>query len=303
LKNKSDILIYFKLFLTALFWGGTFIAGRIVTRDMGPFSAAFLRVTVAAAFLLLITWKVEGRLPLLSAKQFFIVFLLGMTGVFLYNTFFFKGLKIIDAGRAALIVAINPVFIALFSALLFKEKFTPRKLTGVILSLTGAVTVISRGRILEIFDTGLGLGEGFIIGCVASWVAYTLLGKSAMRELSPLLTVSYAAVIGGVALFLPACSEGLLRDLTHFSLASWVSIFYLGIFGTVVAFVWYYEGIKKIGAMKASQFINFVPVSAILLAFLILAEPVTPSLIIGGLFVTTGVYLANSPGKIPRQAR
>jgi len=62
----------------------------------------------------------------------------------------------------------------------------------------------------------------------------------------------------------------------------------------VLGFVWYYQGIKAIGPMKASQFINFVPVSAILLAFFFLKEPITPSLLIEGTFVIMGVYLTNT---------
>jgi drug/metabolite transporter (DMT)-like permease len=75
----------------------------------------------------------------------------------------------------------------------------------------------------------------------------------------------------------------------------WLGIFYLGFFGTVLGFVWYYEGIRAIGATKASQFINFVPISAVLLAFLWLAEPFTSSLVIGTGLVWTGVYLTTSP--------
>jgi drug/metabolite transporter (DMT)-like permease len=63
--------------------------------------------------------------------------------------------------------------------------------------------------------------------------------------------------------------------------------------GSVLRFVWHYEGIRKIGPTKAGQFINFVPISAVLLAFLILGEPITWSVLTGGLFVISGVYLTN----------
>ncbi|MCP3952575.1 MAG: DMT family transporter, partial [Desulfobacterales bacterium] len=76
-------------------------------------------------------------------------------------------------------------------------------------------------------------------------------------------------------------------------LAEWTSIIYLGLFGTVIGFVWYYEGIRQIGALRAGLFINFVPVSAITLAYLILAEPITLSLLMGAGLVLTGVYLTN----------
>jgi len=100
-------------------------------------------------------------------------------------------------------------------------------------------------------------------------------------------------VVGTVALFLPACSEGLLTNLGHYRAVDWLSIFYLGFFGTVAGFVWYYDGIQKIGPTKAGLFINFVPVSAVILAFFVLREPMTTSLLLGTLLVVTGVFLTN----------
>jgi len=287
------MLVYIKLILTAILWGGTFIAGRVVAKDVGPFSAAFFRFFIASIFLVLFTYKIEGRLPALQKKQIIPVFLLGMTGVFLYNVFFFKGLKIIHAGRAAVIIAGNPIFITLCSAYFFKEKLSPIKVIGIILSVTGAVIVISKGSFTEIVSGGVGWGEIFIFGCVFSWVSYSLIGKSVMDRLSPLAAVSYSSVIGTLFLFFPAFFEGAVQNFRHYYLVDWVGMFYLGFFGTVIGFVWYYEGIKKIGPMKASLFINFVPISAVVMAFFILDEPITLSLFIGTLLVCSGVYLTN----------
>ena len=115
--NKGSLLlVYIKLFLTATFWGGTFIAGRIIAQHVSTFSAAFLRFIIASVFLVFVTWKNEGNFPMPKKRQILPIVLLGMSGIFSYNFFFFKGLKIIEAGRASVIIAINPIFIALFSA-------------------------------------------------------------------------------------------------------------------------------------------------------------------------------------------
>jgi drug/metabolite transporter (DMT)-like permease len=95
-------------------------------------------------------------------------------------------------------------------------------------------------------------------------------------------------------LSIPAYLEGIVQDFFHYTAIEWFGIFYLGFFGTVLGFVWYYEGIRAIGATKASQFINFVPISAVLLAFFLLAEPITSSLVIGTVMVCAGVYLTNA---------
>jgi drug/metabolite transporter (DMT)-like permease len=114
-----------------------------------------------------------------------------------------------------------------------------------------------------------------------------------MKDLSPLLSVTYSVVVGAVALFLPAYFEGLTHNFFSYSPPEWLSLFYLGFFGTVLGFIWYYQGIQRIGPMKAGLFINFVPISGIILGFLILGEPITFSLIIGVIFVSSGVYLTN----------
>jgi len=292
-------MVYFKLLLTAFFWGGTFIAGRILAGSVGPYSAAFLRFLVASVFLVLFTAKVEGRMPKLTPKTMPGVVLLGMTGVFSYNVFFFKGLNLIEAGRAAIVIANNPVFITLLSALLFGERLTVIKGAGVLLSVTGALVVITRGDLAAVAGGGIGKGELMIFGCVASWVAYSLIGKKVMTDLSPLSAVACSAVIGAAALLPAALFEGLAADAPAYRPVDWIAIFYLGFFGTVLGFVWYYQGIQRIGPARASLFINFVPISAVILAFLILGEPLTPSLAAGALLVVTGVYLTNRKAKAP----
>jgi len=153
--------------------------------------------------------------------------------------------------------------------------------------------VISKGNINRIFETGLGRGELYIFCCVLTWVAYSLIGKAVMRSLSPLASVSYSAIVGAVALSVPACFEGLFQNIRNQSMLEWSCICYLGIFATVIGFVWYYQGVQRLGPTKAGLFINFVPVFAILCAFIILREPITLSLVVGTALVISGVYLTN----------
>jgi len=300
------MLIYIKLLLTALFWGGTWIAGRAIARDVQPFSAALVRFVIASALLLLLTWRVEGRLPSIKRGQIVPVILLGLTGIFAYNFFFFRGLTMITAGRASIIVATNPIMVTLLSALFFREKLNPIKVVGIFLSVSGAAVVISKGNLVEIFGGSLGWGDLYIFGCALSWVAYSLIGKSVLRYLSPLASVAYSSVVGAAALLVPAYFEGVTHNVADYSGTSWLGIVYLALFGTVLGFRWFYEGIQRIGPAKASIFINFVPISAVLLAFFILAEPLSLSLLSGAVLVSVGVYLANTgslgsvgwPGKL-----
>ena len=288
------MITYIKLTLTAIFWGGTFVAGRFIASDISPVNAAFLRFSIASFFLVILTRKVEGTFPVISRKQILPLFLSGATGVFFYNLLFFEGLRYIPAGRAALIIAMNPIVISLLSALLFKEKLNIIKALGIILSVTGALVVISNGQLTGVVGYHIGRGELLLFGCVASWVSYSLIGKSIMGTLSPLVSVCYSSIAGTALLAIPFLINGQFHEVITYTLPDWCNLFYLGFFGTVLGFFWYYEGINIIGPMKASVFINVVPVSAIILSYFILDEAITPSLFSGGVLVISGVYATNA---------
>jgi drug/metabolite transporter (DMT)-like permease len=92
--------------------------------------------------------------------------------------------------------------------------------------------------------------------------------------------------------------SGLVEAIGQYGATEWGSLFYLGFFGTVLGFFWYYQGIERIGPMRASVFINFVPISAILLSATLLGETITPSLLIGAALVIFGVYCTNASNSI-----
>ncbi|MCB1772983.1 MAG: DMT family transporter [Gammaproteobacteria bacterium] len=286
-------ITYLLLTLSAVFWGGTFIAGRQLASQIDPVSAAFLRFALATLLLWAwVGWR-HRRLPGLTLRQGVAAILLGITGIVAYNLFFFEGLKSVEAGRAALIVAINPVVIALASHLLFHEPLGGRRAAGVALSLCGALVVIARGDLVDLLSGSVGLGEVLLLGCVASWSLYTLIGRRVLGRLSPLVTVAYASLAGTVMLGLlfgvrGGPGPGVLREPVVLA-----GIGYLAVFGTVLAFVWFYAGVKAIGATRAAQFINLVPVSGVLLGALVLHEPVTPAVLGGGIMVILGLWLTN----------
>lgn len=286
-------MVYLKLVLTALFWGGTFIAGRSLAGTVEPFSAAFLRFLAASLILTLWLLRTERVVPRLSVKDWGQMAILGLTGVFAYNFLFFKGLALIPASRASVIVANNPAAIAVISALVYREPLSGRKLTGVLLSLMGALVVISRGDLGSVLREGVGTGELLILGCVASWTTYSVLGKHVLRRLTPAVSVCGSALLGTAALLPAALWEGLPYKLGTFPAAAWLALGYLGVFGTVFGFVWFYQGVRDLGPTRAGLFINFVPVFAVLLAWLFLSEPITVSLALGAALVCAGVYLTN----------
>jgi drug/metabolite transporter (DMT)-like permease len=116
-----------------------------------------------------------------------------------------------------------------------------------------------------------------------------------MKDVTPLAAVTCSCMIGAAALLPPALLENITEQAYGFSPADWTGILYLAFFGTVLGFLWYYEGIQAVGPSRASVFINLVPVSGVFLGWLILGEAVNFSLLAGAALVVGGVYLTNRP--------
>ena len=303
--QRAPLSVYLKLVCVALFWGGTFIAGRIVSQEIPHMIAAAGRFIVACIFLLLLAWKIEGGLPKLSRQQWFATFGLGTTGIFLYNICFLAALERMPAGRSALFVSLSPIVTALSMALLFKERLGAMKWLGIAIAFIGATIVISRGDLVHVVQdvsSSVGAGELFMLGAVCSWTAYTILGKQALKGLSPIAATTYASLWGLLLLCLGAIHQLPLLDINKLSWQVFSAITFLGIFGTVIGFVWYYEGVKAIGPARTAVFNNLVPVFGVSLSTLILKEPVLISMMVGGVLVIYGVSLTNRVNKDTAEA-
>ena len=285
--RHSLTYIYLKLVLVSLFWGGTFISTRIAAQSFGPFTGAGIRYSIALVFFLPLALKQNRRLFRIDKKQLPILLLLGFSGIFAYNFFFFKGLKTVPASRGALLVALNPIFVLLMSALIYRERITFTRLAGIFISLAGVIFVISRGRVTELLS-GLETGDLFMLGCPLTWAVYTLAGKPALKHSTPLQASAWASLSGLCMLLIFSLGESFPVMVPA---KVWVALAYLGIVGTVIAFVWYYDGIRAIGPLRTSIFTNLVPVFAVLLSVIILKEKVSWYTWFGGAMVIGGVIL------------
>lgn len=288
--------LYLRLVLVMLFWGGSFIAGRRLALEMPHFVAAAARYLVATALLLGYLRQREGGLPRPTRRQWLEIAALGASGVFAYNAFFFGALERIAAGRAALIIATVPALTAVASWLIFRLRFAWWQWLGVTVAFAGVAIVVSHGDLATLGSSAIGVGELLMFGCAFSWLVYTLVGRAMLRRpgaLSPLATTAYACAFGLLLLAAAAAFELPQADWARLGWPEAAAIVYMGLFGTALAFVWFYEGVKLLGAARATVFGNLVPVFGVALAALLLGEPVLASMVVGGFVTLAGVSLTN----------
>lgn len=294
----SDHLTYCKLAAVTMIWGGTFVAGRYLADHIDPLLAASLRFILASLALLLFMALARIRLVRPTGRQLRQLALLGFFGIFFYNLCFFYGLHYINASRASLIVALNPAVIGLASSLLFKEQLGRARIIGIALCLGGAATVIvSRNPQLLQGAPNHGLGDLLILGCVLGWGIYSLYSRELNASLGPLQTVTWSVVLGAAMLAAATAFMGgfTLQAVSRIDLPQALSLGYLGVLGSALAYIGYYDGIRRIGATRSGVFIALNPLTAVICGALLLGEPLSAPMLMGGAVILWGIYLCNKP--------
>jgi drug/metabolite transporter (DMT)-like permease len=279
---------YLLLTLVALMWAGNALVGRASRDLVPPLTLAFVRWAGALVIVLPFALPhLKADLPALKAKAG-IVAALGVLGVALFNALLYSGVHYTTATNALLIQAAIPPLIILFAFLLFGERSGVRQLGAVALSLAGVVIVVSRGDPEVLLHFRVGLGEALVLAAVAVWALYT-----ALLRLRPtvhpfsLLSVTFAI---GVLLMAPAAAfEAWRGERVIWNGGALGAMAYVAVFPSVAAYLLFNRGVELIGAARAGQFINLMPLFGAVLAVLLLGEPLAPYHLVGGGLIVAGV--------------
>lgn len=282
---------YILLVLTVLFWSGNFILGRAVHADVPPVALAFFRW--AGAFLIVVGFAVphlRREWPVLL-RHWRMLLLLSAVGIAAFNTLVYIGLGATTAINALLLQSALPVLIILFSYLLFGERTGVLALCGIAVSLAGVVTILTGGEPLAIVALVPNAGDVLVFLAVTSYALYSAL----LRRRPSVHALSFLAVTFGLgaAMLLPfwlwELSAGAVMRLDRTTL---LSIGYVAVFPSVLAYFCYNRGVQLIGANRAGQFIHLMPVCGSLLAVLILGEAFRPFHAVGMGLCFAGIVLA-----------
>ena len=298
---------HLRLMGMALLWGASWPSGRMVAQHMPPLAASGLRFVLAAVVLLVWLYAAGGMAGLRhwSPKRWLGMAAAAATGVFGYAACFLSGLQYLPASKAALVITLNPVLTLLLAAWIFRERINRTIALGMALAALGAVLVISHGDPAQLLAGGLGRGELLILGCVACWVSYTLLGRAILAGVDALSTTAVTATIGAVMLLAASLvvegPQGMAQAFDA-GLPTWGALLFLAWGSTALAYAWYFDGVKALGAGAASGYITLVPVIGVACSALWLGEQIDAPMLAGGAMALAGTAVMNWGRRTPRAA-
>ena len=283
-----------------VFWGGSWVSAQIVVSVAPPMTVGFFRFfTASLIFLPLLLATQRDSVHTYTKRDILIFFALGLIGVFGYGILFLIGMQFTTAAQGSIIAGINPVTVSLLAFLILQERLSPKwRYIGFLFSFFGVVFVVGVQALLD-FQLEYFIGNIILICAMFTWGVYSILGKTVMQNRTSLETTAMGIFFGTILFFIGALFEQFWTLPLIYDLTFWWNILYMGIFVTVLGFLFYFLGIKNLGASKSAVFISFVPVFGTLFSFLILHELIYPTFIIGLALVIIGILFINYPRRAP----
>ncbi len=283
--NKT-IIFYTLLILAMIAWGETWVSAKILTHYLKEEELIFWRffITTFGMLFVLIMFRIDIR----ENKKELIIALIASIILLLYNKFFFLGTKYgLASFGGVFVTTMNPIFTFLLIAILYRVLINKTEILGLVLGFIGAIFM------LEIWKTHsqiFSLGNIYFLLAALTWPILTIIsGKQKMK--SAILFSFYMFFFTSITqLFLLNFK---LTNVFKFDTKFWVNILILSLWGTTFATTIYFYTVDKLGSKIASSFFFIVPVSAIIFSKIFLNEPITISLVIGGIFGLIAVYILN----------
>lgn len=285
---------YLEAVFTVVVWGATFIATKIALQEVSPATIVWLRfamgvVILGAAVLL----RKQFAIPEKSEWLYFA--LLGFIGVTFHQWLQANGLKTAQATTTAWIVATTPVFIALLGWLMLKEKFGWLRVSGILLAAFGVLLIVSKGNLPALFSGREGtVGDLLVLISAPNWAIYTVLSRRELARHPAARMMFYVMLLGWLFtnIWIFGFGPG-LSEIHNITVKGWGAILVLGIFGSGLAYIAWYDALRALPASQLGVFLNIEPLVTTLLAAVLLNEDITLLVLIGGAIIILGIYLVN----------
>jgi drug/metabolite transporter (DMT)-like permease len=289
----------FALIATAI-WSGNFIVARNLSDTIPPISLAFWRWVIA--FMALSPFALTRFIKdwHLLKKHFLYLMITSVFGVTIFNTLIYIAGQTTTAINLSLISITFPIFIIIISRFLYKEKITFEKIVGIILVAIGVVLIITNGSPTLLFQLTFFKGDIWMLLAAIIFAIYSILLKHKPKEIN-VLTFQYATFTFGLIMLFPFyLIELSVAKPAIYNSTSIISIIYVGIGASLIAFILWNKAILIIGPVRSGMAYYTLPVFSSLLAFFILKENLSTNHFYSAFLIISGIILSNFKTNIQR---
>lgn len=286
---------YLLLVLAPLFWGGNLVAAKMVAHEIDPFLLLASRCVLATLFILPFAWTALKRDWAVVRRYWLVLMTFGAVGYALFNVLLYLGLQSTTGVNAAIVQAALPMLILAANFIVFRVRVFPLQVVGVLLAIFGVIYTATHGNIGRLLTLDVNLGDGFVILACLAYTGYTLALKYRPKmDIMSFMAVTFtgAAITGVAMLALFGGGLGEVAKLGNMSGTVWLVIVYVAIFPSMFSQIAYARGVELVGANRAAQSHNLIPVFGALGSLLILGEAFQLYHLVAALIIIGGIVLA-----------
>jgi len=288
--GRTDLLIL----LVILLWAVNLSVIKIGLRELSPHAFNATRLTLAALAYLVVLVARPARFSLARKGDGWKAMGLGLLGITFYQVFFIKGISVMNASTASIVMGTSPIFIALLATAVGEERISPAAWAGIGLSFAGFLLVVAGENGGLAFTWQAWRGAVLILLANACWAGYTVFSKPVLGRNSA-FRLAAVGTIAGTAVYLPfAVGELGAVEWTRIPWQAWGAIAYAGLVAIFLCFVLWYQSVKEVGSSKTGVYSNLTPILSIFFASLVLGERLAAIQAIGAAVTLAGVYLTRS---------
>lgn len=281
--------VHLLMVLHSVVSAGTYLAAKRALAELSPWELALARFSLAGAFYAALVARARPRIP---RRDLLALGLLGLVAIPVNQGLFLYGMARTTPGHGALLYALTPIFVFLLARWRLGERASRAKLAGIALAFAGVVVVLLGRGALGAPEAASGLvGDLLILLAVVAWAVFAVGGKVYAERYGVRVMTGVAISIGTVA-YLPfglAASDA--ASFARLSPGGWGAVAYLVVLTSIVAYLVYYEAMRRADASRVAVYSNLQPVFTALLAWALYGEAVTASFAVGGAMVLAGVVL------------
>ena len=271
-------------------WGVSFVATKAALRELSPVTLIFSRFALGTAVLFLILrFRAKQQVP--PRQVWPALALMGFVGVFVHQMLQVHGLALTTAVQTGWLIGLIPIWSALLSAVVLRERFGVRKVSGLLVGTVGAVLVITRGELSsEVLALPATKGDLLILASTVNWAIYTILGRDTLKRLGSSRATSWMMLVGSAMLIPFFVKDAGWQEYTALSPTTIGAVIFLGIGCSGLGYLFWYAALERIETSKVAAFLYLEPLITLGAAVTLLGEPVAASTLIGGGLVLVGVF-------------
>jgi drug/metabolite transporter (DMT)-like permease len=288
-----------KLFpsLEALFavavWGASFIATKVVLRDISPVTIVWMRFAMGV-IILGIAVTARQQFALLNKKEWSYFALLGFLGITFHQWLQSNALQTSEASTTAWIVATTPVFMAILGWFVLRERLGWVKILGILVAFIGVLVIVYDGDLSGISLQSFGKpGDILILISAINWTVFSVLSRRGLKNHPATFMMFYVMLLGWLLTSILFFATQKVSEIQNLTASGWAGLAFLGIFCSGLAYIAWYDALQTLGAAETGVFLYIEPLVTVVVAFFMLSETITLASLLGGGIILLGVWLVN----------